>query len=75
MLFDTACNKLRRMVMFHVLQRHKENVCFKCGEEILSAEDLTLEHKEAWQGAGPDLFWDLNNIAFSHRGVICQKES
>jgi hypothetical protein len=67
MPFGTACNKLRRMVMFHVLQRHKENVCFKCGKIILKLEDLTLEHKEAWQDVGPELFWDLNNIAFSHR--------
>jgi hypothetical protein len=67
MPFGTACNKLRRMVMFDILQRHEENVCFKCGRIIVKFEDLTLEHKEAWQGGGPTLFWDLNNIAFSHR--------
>jgi hypothetical protein len=67
MPFGTACNKLRRMVMFDLLQRHKENVCFKCGKIILKFEELTLEHKEAWQAAGSHLFWDLTNIAFSHR--------
>jgi hypothetical protein len=67
MPFGTACNRLRRMVMFAVLQRHEENVCFKCGKMILKPEDLTLEHKEAWLEGGALLFWDLNNIAFSHR--------
>jgi hypothetical protein len=67
MPFGTACNKLRRIVMFDLLQRHKENVCYKCGKVILRIEDLTLEHKEAWQESGALLFWDLNNIAFSHR--------
>ena len=47
MPFGTACNKLRRMVMFNLLQRHEENVCYKCGKMILRAEDLTVEHKEA----------------------------
>jgi hypothetical protein len=67
MPFGTACNRLRRMVMFSLLQRYEENVCFKCGKLILQASDLSLEHKEAWQNSGPSLFWDLDNIAFSHQ--------
>jgi hypothetical protein len=67
MPFGTACNRLRRIVMFDLLQRHEENVCFKCGKVIFKAEDLSLEHKETWQDGGPSLFWDLTNIAFSHR--------
>jgi hypothetical protein len=67
MPFGTACNRLRRMVMFDILRRHEENICFRCGRVIDKFEDLTLEHKVAWQGGGPTLFWDLNNIAFSHR--------
>lgn len=65
MPFGTACNKLRRMVMFSLLVRYRENVCFKCGKLILKADDLSLEH-EAWQSAGASLFWDLDNITFSH---------
>jgi len=67
MPFGTACNRLRRMVMFSLLQRYRENVCFKCGKLILKADDLTLEHKEAWQNVGSSLFWNLDNIAFSHQ--------
>jgi hypothetical protein len=55
------------MVLFSLLLRHEENICFKCGKMILRADDLTLEHKEAWQAGGAELFWDLNNIAFSHQ--------
>jgi hypothetical protein len=67
MPFGTACNRLRRMVMFDLLCRHEENFCFKCGKVISTAGDLSLEHREPWQDRGPSLFWDLGNIAFSHR--------
>ena len=66
MPFGTACSKLRRIVMFHLLQRHGENTCYVCRETIPSPEELTIEHKEAWQASGPELFWDVNNIAFAH---------
>jgi hypothetical protein len=51
MPFGTACGKLRRMVMFHLLLRHGENLCFACGEAIRSPEELTVEHKVAWLAA------------------------
>lgn len=73
MPFGTACYKLRRMVMFSLLQRHEENVRYKCGKAILSAEDLTLEHKETWLDGGAALFWDLGNIAFSHKQCNLKK--
>lgn len=66
MSFGTACGRLRRLVMLHLLQRHGENVCFKCGKLILRVEELTLEHKQPWRAGGATLFWDLDNIAFSH---------
>ena len=68
MPFGTACNKLRRIVMFHLLLKHSENICFVCGEVIRSPEELTIEHKAAWLASGPELFWDVNNIAFAHQG-------
>jgi hypothetical protein len=66
MPFGTACGKLRKSVMFHLLQKHGENVCFKCGGLIDGPDDLTIEHKKAWQSVGAAAFWDVNNIAFSH---------
>jgi hypothetical protein len=66
MPFGTACNKLRKHVLFSLAQRLNENVCFRCRELILTVEDFTIDHKEAWRNKGAELFWDLNNIAFSH---------
>jgi len=66
MPFGTACGRLRKIVLFSLLQRHHENICFKCACPIESAEELSIEHKKPWQNADPRLFWDLSNIAFSH---------
>jgi hypothetical protein len=30
----TATNRLRKMVMFSLLEKHGENICFKCSEKI-----------------------------------------
>ena len=62
----TAANRLRKLVLFDVLQRHKENVCYRCRLEIQSAEDLSIEHKQPWENVDVKLFWDLTNISFSH---------
>lgn len=66
MPFGTACGRLRRMMVFELLRRHGENVCYRCGGLIDGADDLTLEHKQSWQTNGAAFFWDVNNIAFSH---------
>jgi len=67
----TACNRLRKMVLFTLLQRHEENICFKCSQLIETAEELSIEHKQPWEGISVELFWDLENIAFSH--LRCNK--
>lgn len=66
MPFGTASNRLRKMVLFGLLKKHGENYCYQCGKEILSCDDLSMEHKKAWLHVNPELFWDLENIAFSH---------
>jgi hypothetical protein len=30
----TANNRLRKMILFHLLQKHDENICFNCSEKI-----------------------------------------
>ena len=67
MPWGTACHRLRKLILFAVLQRHGENVCFRCGEAIVGADDLSIEHKEPWDGRDVALFWNLDNIAFAHR--------
>jgi hypothetical protein len=62
----TAANRLRKMVMFSLLEKYGENVCFKCSEKIETAEELSIEHKQPWEGISVELFWSLDNIAFSH---------
>jgi hypothetical protein len=52
--------------MFNLLQRHSEDICFRCGNKIGSAAELTIEHKQPWLDVSADLFWDLSNMAFSH---------
>lgn len=66
MPFGTAHNQLCRIVLFDLLKRHGENFCFRCGKEIREVSQLSIEHKKAWQNHDTALFWDVNNIAFSH---------
>lgn len=67
----TAAGRLRKMVLFHLLCRLEENTCFKCSQSIENVDDLSIEHKLPWENRDPKLFWDLNNIAFSH--LRCNK--
>jgi hypothetical protein len=62
----TANGRLRKNILFHLLKKLKENICFKCNKEILVVEELSIEHKLPWEGRSAELFWDLDNIAFSH---------
>jgi hypothetical protein len=63
-----ASQRLLRSVLFSILIEHGLDICYRCGEKIESVQDLTLDHKEPWLHASVDLFWDVKNIAFSHRG-------
>jgi len=62
----TAQNRLRRNIMFHLIKKLNEHFCYRCGEEMTS-DDFSIEHKEAWLDKNSDLFWDMGNIAFSHK--------
>ena len=66
MPFGTASHKLRKAVLFALLVRHGENVCYRCTDMIESADQLSLDHKKPWFGFATDLFWDVENVAFSH---------
>lgn len=63
MPFGTAAARLRKLVMFDLVKR--------CGKEIGTADELSIEHKEGWQ-LRPDpiaAFFDLRDIGFSH--LLC----
>lgn len=66
MSVSTAANRLKKMMMLHLAQQLELDDCYRCGKTILEPEDCTLDHKEPWRDASAELFWDLDNIAFSH---------
>jgi hypothetical protein len=68
MSHGAAVGQLKKRILFNLLKRLKENFCFKCGECIDLVGDLSIEHKQPWENISADLFWDLDNIAFSHLG-------
>ncbi len=66
MPFGTANGRLRKMILFNLLKRLNENVCYKCKESITRLDELSIEHILPWEGVSVDLYWNIDNIAFSH---------
>jgi hypothetical protein len=66
MPFGTAQQRLRKAIMFKYVKLAGHDDCFKCGNKIEDIDHLSIEHKLPWQGRDTGLFWDLENIAFSH---------
>lgn len=64
----TANHRLRKNILFHLLLKHGENICVRCEQTIETVDDLSIEHIKPWEAISVELFWDLNNIAFSHIG-------
>lgn len=62
----TANHRLLKQIVLKMLQGLNQHWCFQCGGEIKSVSEMSVEHKVPWDGK-PDLFWDLDNVAFSHR--------
>lgn len=67
MPFGTAQNRLWNQVMFSLVVACGRDTCFRCGEKIVNWEDVSLDHKEDWLNDSVDLYWDISNVAFSHR--------
>jgi len=68
MPFATATHRLRKNVLFHLIQKCGMDKCFQCGKAIESVDNLSMEHKEPWMHTDNpvDLYFDIENIAFSH---------
>jgi hypothetical protein len=64
----TAMAQLRKRVLFELLKRHGENICFQCGTVIETVDELSIEHKIPWldSSSPKELFFEIENIAFSH---------
>jgi hypothetical protein len=64
---STAAHKLRRSILFLLVQQTNRDVCFRCGKKIRTVVDFSIDHKKPWLYVSKKLFWDLKNIAFSHK--------
>lgn len=65
---STAAGRLRKNVLFSLVQRCGEDLCHQCGNKIETPEELSIEHKTPWLDSEDPvrLFFDLDNISFSH---------
>jgi len=66
MPFGTANAKLRKMILFQLVQECHKDICYRCNKKITDIKTFSIEHKEHWLDNSVELFWDLENIAFSH---------
>lgn len=69
--YGTASHYLRRKILHSLLKELGRNICFRCGEQIHNPDQLSIDHKKPWLYESEDLFWDLANVAFSHKS--CNK--
>lgn len=54
-------------MMFHLAEQLELTHCYKCDTLIESARDMSLDHREPWRKVSAELFWDLDNLAFTHK--------
>jgi hypothetical protein len=52
--------------MFFMAQELGWLSCFRCGEDIETVEDFSVDHKKPWFDKDTKLFWSIRNISFSH---------
>jgi hypothetical protein len=62
-----ATARLNNLILFKLVQETGRDNCHRCGEKIVSSVDLSRDHIIDWRSHGPDKYWDLSNIAFSHK--------
>jgi hypothetical protein len=65
---SNARNRLIKMLLFSTAQKLGIDNCFRCGETIESIDNFSIEHKIPWLHSDNPvaLFFDLDNVAFSH---------
>lgn len=68
MPYGTASGRLKKSIMFSLIKEAKLDRCFQCGKKINHIDNLSIEHKIPWLDSKDPvcLFFDLNNVAFSH---------
>jgi len=66
MPYGTAMNRLRKAILFRYVLECGDDLCFRCGTPIDNIDHLSIEHMLPWEQVDQELFWSLDNIAFSH---------
>ena len=64
----TAQARLRKKILFSLVKISDLDTCFQCEQPIANIDNLSIEHIIPWLNSDDPvgLFFDLNNIAFSH---------
>lgn len=64
----SARNILCRNLLFSMAEDLGRNSCYQCGKRIETVEEFSIDHKTPWlhDPKAAELFFDLENIAFSH---------
>jgi hypothetical protein len=60
---------LLRSLLFKLACDTEMHFCYRCGAQIMTVAEMSIEHKTPWQDSDDpvELFFDLDNIGFSHR--------
>lgn len=70
MPLGTASARLKKKIMFQLVQKLGRLLiqifCYRCTRKIDALQDFGIQYKEPWLDVDSDLFWNLENIAFSH---------
>lgn len=64
----TASARLKKLILFNLLKELKRNFCHQCGTEILTADELSIEHKIPYLDSDDPvkMFFEMDNVAYSH---------
>ncbi len=73
MPISTARSRLVKQLLFRELVLRGVNICARCDEVIDSIDELSIEHIKPWLHVSAELFWDLDNVAFSHS--VCNSKT
>lgn len=73
--FSTATHQLKKSLMLHLAKQCNMSKCYRCGKEIETGKELSVDHKKDWLQStnSVELFWDISNLAFSHKS--CNTEA
>lgn len=66
MSFSAASHRLRRRAMWALLEELGRTDCYRCGG-AMDADSYSVDHIEDWLYVDAALFWDMGNLAYSHK--------